>query len=84
MPLEPDDAAWDKLKEKGQSKTHATWEIDAAEVSFVKQPLWNAWLDKMVSTVKKNFGVADDDVVVAEPYKLLVYEKNSQVNPDPE
>ncbi|KAJ4359822.1 uncharacterized protein N0V89_000378 [Didymosphaeria variabile] len=81
LPLEPDDAAWDKLKEKGQSTIHATWEIDAAEVSFVKQPLWNAWLDRMMSTVKKSFGVADDDVVIAEPYKLLVYEKDSQVEP---
>jgi hypothetical protein len=77
LPLEPDDAAWDKLKDKSQSKTDAAWVVDATKVSFAKQPLWDAWLGRIVSTTKRNFGIADGDEVVAEPYKLLIYEKDS-------
>lgn len=81
LPLEPDDPVWYKLKDKGESKSHGTWEIDAADVSFVKQPLWNAWVHRMGISVKKHFGIPDGEVVIAEPDKLLIRERGAHVEP---
>lgn len=94
LPLESDNAVWEKLKNKSdlhiqargekitsEPKDAKIWEVDAAEVSFAKQPLWDAWLNKAVSTVKKNFGIPDDISVAAKPYQLVVYEQGSRLEP---
>ncbi|KAF2660914.1 hypothetical protein K491DRAFT_20248 [Lophiostoma macrostomum CBS 122681] len=92
LPLEPEDA--DRLKAKAQialsenggESTRSTgvrnvWEIDAANVTFAKQTLWDAWVGRMVSAVERNFGIEENVPVTADPGKLMLFEKESKFKP---
>jgi hypothetical protein len=92
LPLEPDDA--DRLKAKAQLALSErgeesipdsnVWEIDAADITFAKQSLWDAWMGRMVSAAKRNLGIEDNVSIAVDPGKLVLSEKDSTVETLPE
>lgn len=51
-----------------------TWELDASQFRFDSDG-WAGTLDKCVAFVKKTLGIASP--IIADPYKMLIYEKGA-------
>jgi len=55
------------------NKVRSAWEIDAGMLKFSGNQ-WTNFLDKVLTTIKPDLGIEDDEIV-AHLYKMLIYEK---------
>ncbi len=51
----------------------SAWEIDATSISF-HNPEWSPYLNKIIDKVKKGLGFEKNKSIVANLYKLMIYE----------